>query len=493
MKRVSEVVTIDEIKSWGKGDIITIEAGTGHGKSYFIKNNLYALAKKDNKKILMLIHRTNCVNQFQMEIERDNKTDTIEIMTYQKLEYIYRKNKGFNFSTYQYIVCDEFHYFMNDAAFNNTTDISLNLLLNQNDAIRIFMSATGNYMKQYIKGYRKIDTIDYNLPINFDFIKTLSFYNKDASLNKFIETAIEKKMKSIFFIESATKAYELYSKYKDHCLFNCSKQNQNDLYKHVDQDRINDMLINERFEETILITTTCLDAGVNIVDKELTHIVCDVRDTGTLIQCIGRKRLIDKDDHINLTIKTISNQSLGGRQTKISKKLNMAQYLREHTVQEYTEKYFREYDRDQIVYDDILEGEPDKTTKKVNELIYFKLKIDVAEMDIMKRNEKFGYNKYIASKLGFYDHSDNTYDYIVIEESDKKMELEEYLDSIVSVRLHKNEQKTIINKIDLRVNGRQQKSYKKLNEGLEMIGLPFIIIPKRTNDERYWIVEKMER
>ena len=53
-KRVSEIITTEEIKKWNKGDIITITAGTGAGKSYFIKNILYAFAKQENKKILFL-------------------------------------------------------------------------------------------------------------------------------------------------------------------------------------------------------------------------------------------------------------------------------------------------------------------------------------------------------------------------------------------------------------------------------------------------------
>jgi hypothetical protein len=55
-----------------------------------------------------------------------------------------------------------------------------------------------------------------------------------------------------------------------------------------------------------------MDAGVNIIDDELKHIICDVKDTGTLIQCIRRKRLQSKKDKIYLYIKAITNQQLGG-------------------------------------------------------------------------------------------------------------------------------------------------------------------------------------
>ncbi|MBL5889933.1 DEAD/DEAH box helicase family protein [Heyndrickxia sporothermodurans] len=305
-KWVSEVVTQDEIKKWNNGDIITISAGTGAGKSRFIKVSLYAHAKRQGKKILFLIHRTNCVNQFQMEIEKDYKTDIIDIKTYQHIEAKIRYDKNFDFSEYQYIVCDEFHYFMQDY-FNKYTDISLNAILNQTDKIRIFMSATGDVMEKYLSGFKKIDVTPYKISIDYNFIRKLIFFNKDETFEQVIQQAIDENKKAIFFIDSAEKAYNLYKKYKEHCLFNCSKHNDK-YYKYVDEEKINQMLLKERFEENILITTTCLDTGVNIIDKDLYCIFCDVKDIRTLIQCIGRKRIQDKDDKIELYIKSVNNK-----------------------------------------------------------------------------------------------------------------------------------------------------------------------------------------
>jgi hypothetical protein len=491
VKRVSEIVTIEEVKNWKSGDIITIKAGTGAGKSYFVKNNLYAYAKKNKKKILMLLHRTNCVNQFQAEIEKDRKTDVIDIKTYQHLEALHKNNQKFNFDQYLYVICDEFHYFMSDAAFNKTTDMSLNQILEKSDKIRLFMSATGDYMTKYIRDYKKMTTIDYEVPSNFNFIKELTFFNKDHTMETFIEEAIEKQAKGIFFIQSAEKAYKLYRKYKEHCLFNCSKNNE-DYYKYVDEQKINTMLQNEKFDELILITTTCMDAGVNIKDEDVEHIVCDVKDTGTLVQCIGRKRLEKKKDKIYLYIKTITNQQLGGIETQLGKKIQMAKFLRDHTVEEYIEKYKRELDYSHIVYDEIVKGEPDKGTKKVNELIYFKCLIDMNDIHTMKSNGEFGYCKYLGVKFGFLDEW-NGITYRLLEEENKNNELENYLESISGEKLLKVDQKELIDKIDLKVNGRQQKSYKKLNEGLDMINLPFIIIPKKSMNTRYWVIEKIEK
>lgn len=489
-QRVSDLITSEEINKWNEGDIITIEAGTGVGKSYFIKNILYDFAKEEDKKILMLIHRSNCVEQFTNEIVRDEKIGNITIMTYQALEYRYRKkHEIFDFSEYKYIVCDEFHYFIGDAGFNKTTDISLNMILNTKIPIKIFMSATGEEVKKYINNVKKLSTIDYKIPITYDFINELMFFYKDETMEQFIKKIIETKQKAIIFIQSAKKAYDFYKEYEDYCLFNCSKSNR-DYYRYVDVDKINDMLKNEKFEEQILISTTCLDAGVNIIDKEVNHIVIDVKDIGSLIQCMGRKRIQNKNDKINVYIKAITNNQLGGMETQLKNKLNQAEYLKEHSVKEYIQVYGRDNDYSNIVYDYIVDDN-DKGTKKINELMYFKCKNSISKIQTMKTFGDFGYCKYLAFMFGFLN-KEGWWEYKMIEEEYEKENLEKYLDSIVGEKLFKDEQQELINKIDVRVNGRQQKSYKKLNNGLEMLKMPYVILPKRSSEKRYWIIEKID-
>ncbi|AFM40997.1 DNA/RNA helicase, superfamily II [Desulfosporosinus acidiphilus SJ4] len=485
--RVSDVVTIKKVKSWMPGDVITIKAGTGVGKSYFIKNNLYALAKKEGSKILLLVNRINCKDQFVDEIGKAKKTDIIDIKTYQYIENKEANKNYFDFSEYDYIVCDEFHYFMSDAAFNINTDLSLNAILAQTFPVKIFMSATGDYMKNYITGVRKIETIDYEVPITYDFIKSLTFFNKDETLEAFIEEAIAKNHKAIFFIQSATKAYDLYKKYKKHCLFNCGKSDKH--YKYVDKEKIKEMLKKERFEDQILITTTCMDTGVNINDIDLYHIVCDVKDIGVLVQCIGRKRLENKDDKIYLYVKTINNQSLGGMETQLKRKVNMADYLREHTVKEYLEEYKRQYDTSNIVYNDTVK-EDNKSTLKVNELMFFKVKTDLAELSFMKTYGDFGYCKYLASKFGFRDDN-GYYNYRTIEEDYQKDKIVNFMAKVVGKKLTKEEQNELIDIVDLRDSrNRQQKSIGQLNEYFKANNIKYFIISKKSGPKRYWEVKE---
>lgn len=57
-KRISDIIIEKDIQTWTPECPVIISAGTGSGKSYFIKNILYKYAKEHNQKILMLIHRT---------------------------------------------------------------------------------------------------------------------------------------------------------------------------------------------------------------------------------------------------------------------------------------------------------------------------------------------------------------------------------------------------------------------------------------------------
>lgn len=493
-EKVSDKIKVRDIKKWNKGDIITITSGCGSGKSYFVKNVLYQLAKEENKKILFLIHRKNCVEQFTKEIEKDKKEDVIDIKTYQSLESkeLNKNKQQIDFSQYSYIVCDEFHYFVSDSAFNINTDVSLDLIININNAVKIFLSATTEIIDKYFK-WKGYETISYKFKIDYSFIESLTFFNKDNTMESFIEEAIKNNNKGIFFIQSAKKAYELYKKYEKYCLFNCSSSNL-EYYKYVDREKISKMLIEEKFEERILITTTCLDTGVNIIDEDVKHIVCDVQDIYSLIQCIGRRRIQHNKDKIYVYIKSISNKQLGGKETQLKKKLKMADFFRKHTIKEYIEEFPKRYDKTVMVYDVVTEDR-DTATKKLNKLMYYKCKYDIADILRMKKFGEYGYCKYLANLFGFKDN------YRLIEEENKKDDLEEYLESMVGkVMLMASNRKELIDILDVKSNRKQLKRINNLNGALEEMQLPYRIVEfetsriidgKKKKYKNAWKVEKL--
>lgn len=475
VKRVSDIIPRSEIKKWTNGDVITIRAGTGAGKSYFIKNDLYDYAKEHGMKILMLIHRENCVEQFKLEIERDHKSDVIDIRTYQSIEHKILYRTTIDLSSYQYIVCDEFHYFLTDAGFNRTTDVSFDHIMSQEQAIRIFMSATGSNIKDYITNKRNIQAIDYQLPVSYPYISQLNFFYRDDSMEEFAKRVIESGEKAIFFIQKATSAYKLYKKFKKYSLFNCSKNNRQ-YYKYVDADKIKKMLQDEKFSEQLLITTSCFDAGANIVDESVRHIIVDMTDVDSVVQCAGRKRIQSEQDNFSLYIRVINNLQLGGLESSTKKKIRMAKYLLDHSTEDLLKKFPRQQDGIGIIYDEVENG---SVVKRVNQLMYRKKQVDIKTYHEMKTLGDFGYCKYIAKLFGFYNEKTDRYLYNVAQEN---FALESYLENMVGeVMLNRADRKELIDKLNVRSDGHLLKGIDVLNDALEERGIQYRIEEFKTS------------
>ena len=131
--------------------------------------------------------------------------------------------------------------------------------------------------------------------------------------------------------------------------------------------------------------------------------------------------------------------------------------------------------------------------------MYFKIRCDLFDIQCMlvkssKRPPKFGYCRYVSKMFGFEN-------YRLIDEEKKADELDRYLNNIIGKKLFKVEKKELINKINVRVNGKQQKGRSNLNDGLRMLKLPYIIISpdrksfrdengKVVKEQSHWIVYK---
>ncbi|MED3876478.1 DEAD/DEAH box helicase family protein [Lysinibacillus capsici] len=114
---VTELIQQDYLE-WQRGDIITISAGTGKGKSHFVKNTLYDYAKEKGKQILFFLHRTSTLEQFEAEVAAEGKSDVIDLITYQSFEKAIIRQNQLDLWMYEFIICDEYHYFGNDSFFN---------------------------------------------------------------------------------------------------------------------------------------------------------------------------------------------------------------------------------------------------------------------------------------------------------------------------------------------------------------------------------------
>lgn len=501
-KRVSDVITRTDVEQWKQGDIITISAGCGVGKSYFVKEILYKYAKEHNYKIIMFIHRKNCVDAFNFELKGDKKDDIITVTSYQKLENDKLNDRFEDLNNYHFIVCDEFHYFIDDAGFAKCTDISFDYIMNNTpDSIKICMSATGDNIEEYLKLMCDKPTIKYTVPYNYDYIDDILFYTKNSTLDDMVDLIIKQNQKAIVFIQSAKRAYSLHKKYKKNSIFVCATGNRR-YSKYVDEQKKNDMLANERFEENILFTTSCFDAGINIVDKSVRYVIVDIKDVASFIQCVGRRRVDynDPDDKFVLIIKNISNRQLEHSITKTQKAIEKAEYAKEHTTEEYISKYFRESDN--IVYFDTCNG---VCKACVNELMLYKNKQNLKLYEAILEKGKLGYRMHMEEIFDltpqFNKYGERKYKYIydTAETIFENKSLITYLNDNVGEYMPTVEsRKELIQKINLRSDGSKLiKTRETLNSYLANdLKSDFVIrkISKKINGKMYrsvWVIDKI--
>lgn len=455
---ISDKISVSDIENWKYNDVILISAPTGRGKSTFIMDKLYGNAKKNNKKILLLSNRDILKKQFEKELEVRENTEIIDIVNYQLIEDRILHNKDISkFKDYDYIVADEAHYFFDDSSFNDTTDLSLEWILNQEDKTRIFMSATSDFLTRYLTGHKKIDIIPYIIEDDYTYIENLYFYEDDEVLKKMLHELPENE-KAIYFAP-ANKAYKINGELDDSS-FICSKNNKS-YNKYIDEEIRQQIIDKEKFDCQVLCTTTVMDNGINIKDDNVKHIIIDVFDINTIIQCLGRRRIQNIDETINVYIRNCDGQVLSGKKQGIINKIKYPKILIYEGQDILIEKHPRK-NYGNAIYEII--NKDGQIEKRVNNIMYFKyLNTALFCEELLNKNSKKAYKRRITKELGFNiamtQDLESVYDAIA---------LQDYLDKFVNIRLFEEEQNELIEIIDLRDSrNRQQKSYKQIKAYIE--------------------------
>lgn len=485
---VTKVIKRDFLK-WQRGDTVTISAGTGKGKSYFVKNTLYDHAKSKGKRILFFLHRNNTIDQFKLEIEAEGKSDVIDLITYQSFEKgIIRKNQ-LDLWHYEYVICDEYHYFGNDSSFNKYTDLSLNEIINGADEqIILFMSATNEFIKEYLAKSKAIEPIEYIVSSNYDYVHTLEFYNDEQHIIDGLMKLKNEMKKALVFIESANECYALFKQFEDVSMFICGKSHPK--YKFVDEDKRRELLRNERFNDLFLFTTQTLDAGLNIGDSNLHHVIVDISDPDVLLQCVGRKRVQSEDDYIHLFVKNRSKGQLGKDKRKLTERMKHAKFLEEKGTEEYKLTFYREPDEHQLVYYEPL---PNGLFElKTNQLLYESFKYKYKRVSVIQEMAG-GYRQYIVE---LFDKQGSIYLDTYLE-PETKTALKEAFEK-ETVFYSSEEKSEFAACLNLRANGRLIKSFKKINEYLTLKEASYRIykFDTKRNCKRYktaWRVIQMPK
>lgn len=486
-KYISEIITRDDIKQWEINDTILINSPTGSGKSYFIRKILLNHCIFTGKKILLITNRKILKEQVQNQIELDKSEDIITVMNYQQIEERILHSDGIEH--YDYIVADECHYFFSDALFSRKTDVSFNWLIGLENCTKILLSATSKLIEMYFKN-NNIKLNQYTIEDDYDYIEKFYFYSEDDVLKKMLSEIPE--MDKVIYFTGVKKAYDTSLEFEN-AKFICSDRNKTYI-EYSDAETKKSIIENEMFDCKILCCTSVLDNGINILDNNLKHIIVDIFDLDILQQCIGRKRIEDVGDKINIYIKDRKGRSLNTRINMNNKKLEQAEYLKEHGKDKFLTKYVKETICEMIDVVNI----NNITELVINEMMYEKVNQENELCKILQNDaDKLGYQKAVIERFNV-----DLGDVIILEDEYDALTLEYQLDKLVGIKMFKEEQisfKEFINKNVIQVikGSHDSIGYKTINARFEELELDYFIESKeeKSNKEgkvgkRYWMVGK---
>lgn len=484
-KRFIRQIIGDQFKTWTNENII-IKSGTNTGKTSFILNVLIPWAADKNKTVLYLVNRKRLFNQIA---QRTNDYSNVELMTYQGLQSLLQQDIPAGY--YDYIVADECHYFLSDGIFNEYTDYSYQWLIRQSGSVLIWISATANEIFQDVKAHKT--AIEYDIANDYENVDSVFFYKKEQIYSIIDDILANTDDKVLVFVNSIQRMEELHCVYGDEASYLCSQYNRKSTnMDYIDYDCVQD----NSFQTRILFTTKAMDNGIDIIDRNIKHVFCEIIDIESTLQSIGRKRPIDQNDRYNLYFMIHSNRALAQYKRKAEDQLNPVKiYDDDKSIFATTYSHNKELLRyNRIFYGDIdAYSDQGLGTIQINRIMQRKIEND---LDVYNRMLREGYIQTMCSFLP--KNLQKRVRKLKIEDDQKDIFLV-YLQSIENKKLFKPEQAELKDKFKKLLGLRDRTmGINTLNGKLKDCGYKYEIVSERENKrsspnckKRYWIIKQI--
>lgn len=515
---VSDLIGND-FYSWNKAKVL-LGCGTGRGKTVFSLKYFSKYQLEHGRKVLYLCNRTSLKEQIKGDIIKYGVVG-VECISYQKLakDII----KGEEIPDYDAYICDECHYFLSDSEFNLYTDIVYEYLLNRNNATVLYMTATyKNIFTRITKDLKEkfnIEPISYFLPTDYSYVDKIYWFKGQKGSVKGIVDMILKdhpEDKIIYFCNSVTKMGKFYMEYspdkgrgqddkfieesplkymrfKISKFSGCSGKNSF-IKKHCTEDAIyyDKDTKGYTFDGRVLVTTKVLDNGIDFKDRKIKHIICDVFDIESAIQCLGRKRVIDENDTCIFYIRDYQHNEVNLFLDNIKNNLKSPQLFLDDR-----EKWTTEYGKDRSYKDYTIYFDFDITEEwTINAIRYERLLSDEKLVSAMK-NKETSYRMELLNYLG-ETVADKNIDMEEVEAEKQMDSIEIYLKNHVGIRLCKEQQKELVDLCNIRDRfNRLQCSIGIVQQYLKNMEYPYKIDSKRFKEKgkqvRHWIISNEDK
>ncbi|MBX9179355.1 DEAD/DEAH box helicase family protein [Paeniclostridium sordellii] len=330
------------------------------------------------------------------------------------------------------------------------------------------------------------------------------------------------------FNKTSKKYKELFAKYGIKAEWLCSKRakNGNDLVMNNHQIKLRTQLLEGSREINrgilpddldVLIVNAAYETGWNLYDDRIQHVIVDDVKDYTWVQARNRVR----HDIKELYVKCVYSEDswYDGVYNRIGKGQYAENIILDNEI--YIPKLIKDKDK-RILDRKYLNKELSKQDKKeIVELYGVKypgmnrepsIKKVLDDIDrlghIVHKTKHYGtwifdirdikdYMKNNNIKK-YYEELDEEYRKYISKEGKNmsgKEELYNYLELLETIPLNKEQQEELINKVNVRVDGKQQRTAKKITAELTLRELPFEIESKRLTinkiKDTYWLVNKI--
>lgn len=320
----------EEVNNWiTNKERIILDCGTSAGKTTLLLKNI--CKRNPHLNVLYLCSRSELKNEV-IELAEEKTVTNLEFKTYQNIAYMYQHNELDNLNHYDVIFCDEVHFFSTETTFNDTVDYAWNVIENTNNTV-IYASATATNLFNYLINTKRVqENNHYYMDRDYSYIKSVTGYTKSKSkptdkllIKKLLEETTDKIVCFVSKINDGLDLYDEFSKKYD-VAFKCS-----DNAKPKRAVRISNKcgkITDEKGKLTcrLLIATSALDVGINIIDRKLKHMIISTPTTNTFIQELGRARKPNNNYELNVYVEQMNYNRLKGYRdsnNKIYDKINL--------------------------------------------------------------------------------------------------------------------------------------------------------------------------
>lgn len=516
LKYVSDTIG-DSWKQWKPGDVVTINAQTGTGKTTFITGNkeLSGLIDtlKEGEKLIYFCNRIALKRQIKLDLmvkyniapphkvdkkgkpildknkkylidfkKLDNEVTRIKnivISSYHAIaesekekEYLHKKDIS-NLDQYKYIVADEAHWILTDSSFVNKTNFVFRKLIEEKytNSVLIYISATIDEILPPIKTKFELNqgwNVEenklhiYTTGIDYSYLNPKYFISNKDIVNTIINDK-DSDDKWIIFVTGKLMGEKIKEELNEKGIsskFICSGS----------KDKEFENIINgNRFDCKVLVSTKVIDNGINIKDPQVKNIVVMSYDRTTLIQEIGRVRInIGNQPSINLYIKSMGKTSFQRLADQYQSKFSAIELFREN-IEEFQNKYNTKVEKapKDIFY---LHNDNQWIINRMGHARLLK-DDDFAQQMIEAFTEKKDKFAYVKEQLRWLE-LEETFDpcnlIVDIADVEEVNDLQTYLENNIGRLYLAEDKKELIDAIDLTDSrGRKQKTPSLIKEYLE--------------------------